>query len=73
MSSVVVTKEGHGNKMAKCASCGCQMKGGSCPECSKKGMSQLMGVKKGMKSGMDKGMGGKGYGGKMPVRSGRGR
>lgn len=59
--------------MAKCASCGCAMKGGSCPECSKKGMSGLMGMKKGMKGGMDKGMEKKGYGGKMPPRAGRGR
>ncbi len=49
------------------------MKGGSCPECSKKGMSGLMGMKKGMKGGMDKGMEKKGYGGKMPPRAGRGR
>lgn len=48
------------------------MKGGSCPECSKKSMSGLMGMKKGMKDGMDKGMT-KGYGGKMPPKAGRGR
>jgi len=54
--------------MAKCAKCGCAMKGGSCPECSKKGMSDLMGMKKGMKSGMDKG-----FAPRMPKSAGRGR
>lgn len=58
--------------MAKCSNCGCAMKNGSCPECSKKSMSGLMGMKKGMKDGMDKGMT-KGYGGKMPPKAGRGR